>query len=238
MQKLQFQKKSSARVLLTSFLNGLVLAVGMIALLVGGFFSTHSHFKIVGSSMQPTIAAHGYACYVQKNSAFNYGDIVVAHDESVHTAPVIKRVIALGGDLVGFYFNSSPENFEIPYFQILLVKNGQTATLLDEKYLYTGVDNATAQNQLLINNQKAYQNFISSTAIAPHLQDYAFNGQIVQVLPLADNEVFVLGDNRLVSKDSSTYGAINAASVQGKVTQIFKVNTPALSIALKHIFGF
>lgn len=188
--------------------------------------------------MQPTIAAHGYACYVQKNSAFNYGDIVVAHDESVHTAPVIKRVIALGGDLVGFYFNSSPENFEIPYFQILLVKNGQTATLLEEKYLYTGVDNATAQNQLLINNQKAYQNFISSTAIAPHLQDYAFNGQIVQVLPLADNEVFVLGDNRLVSKDSSTYGAINAASVQGKVTQIFKVNTPALSIALKHIFGF
>ena len=238
MQKLQFQNKSTVKVGLSSFLSGFVISLGLIALLVCGFFSTHSHFKIVGSSMQPTIESAGFSCYVHKNSSFTYGDIVVAYDAGVHSAPVIKRVIAMGGDLVGFYYNSAPENFALPYFQVLLVKGGQTPMLLEEKYLYSGVENATAQNQLLINNHKAYQNFISSATIAPNLQNYAFNGQVVRVLPLGESEIFILGDNRLVSKDSSSYGAVDVAAVQGKVTQIFSDTTPALSIALKYIFGF
>ena len=234
MQKLQFQKKSSAKVWLASFLNGIILSLALIALLVGGFFATHSHFKIVGSSMEPTIQSSGLSCYVQKNSSFTYGDIVVANDATVHTAPVIKRVIALGGDLVGFYYNSAPENFDLPYFQVLLVKDGQNPTLLQEEYLYAGIQDAHEQNQMLINNATAFAKFKN----LPALQDYDYNGQIVQVLPLGENQVFLLGDNRLVSKDSSTYGAVDAAAVQGKVTEIFKDNTPAICVALKHIFGF
>lgn len=234
MQKLQFQKISNAKVWLFCFLNGLVLSLGIIAILIGGFFATHSHFKIIGNSMSPTINGNGFSCYVQNNASFTHGDIVVAYDTAVHSAPVIKRVIAMGGDLVGFYYNNNPPNFSNPYFQVLLVKNGKTATLLEEKYLYSGIEDATAQNQLLENNFIAYQKFIT----LPNLQDYTFNQQIVQVLPLAENQVFLLGDNRLVSKDSSSYGAVNAMAVKGKVSEIFESGTPAICVALKHIFGF
>lgn len=234
MQKLQFQKKSNTKVWLSCFLNGLVLSLGVIAILLGGFFATHSHFKIIGSSMEPTISGNGFSCYVQNNASFTHGDIVVAFDTTVHSAPVIKRVIAMGGDLVGFYYNNNPQNFANPYFQVLLVKNGETATLLDEKYLYYGIEDNTAQNQLLENNFTAYQKFIT----LPNLQDYTFNGQTVQVLPLSENQVFLLGDNRQVSKDSSSYGAVNITCVKGKVSAVFADGTPPITIALKHIFGF
>ena len=110
--------------------------------------------------------------------------------------------------------------------------------LLEEEYLYAGITNPTLQNEMLANNIYTYQEFLTSPETAPKLLEYVHNGQIVKLLPIAEDEVFILGDNRKVSQDSSSYGAVALSSIQGKVDYIFETTTPTILIALKQIFGF
>ena len=171
--------------------------------------------------MLPTIPSSGYACYIKNGAPFSYGNIVVANDPQVHTAPVVKRVIALGGDMIGFYYDH--ENYHL-----VLVQN-QIGKILEEPYI---------GEAFFANNASAYNTFIGSNAIAPKLQNFEFMDTIIKVLPIEHDEVFLMGDNRKVSKDSTYYGAINTQFVQGRVDYIFPINTPAIKIALKDIFGF
>ena len=77
-------------------------------ILVGFFLSTHIYYNVKGTSMEPnilqeTITYNGDACYVAKNIPYSYGDIIVA--EKNNTQDVVKRIIAMGGDKIGYYFN-------------------------------------------------------------------------------------------------------------------------------------
>ena len=239
--KLQFKNISSFEVLAKHFLYGFLIAFCIVAFLVFGFFTTHTYYRIQGASMEPGIARSGYSCYITPQLSYTYGDIVISYDEEKHKNPVIKRVIATGGDQVGFYLNTTPaqSGFQYNFYQIILIKkHNPTPILLKEEYLYAGITNPTLQNEKLSNNIYTYQDFLTSPAITPKLTDFFYNGQLIKLLPLAENEVFILGDNRKVSEDSSNYGAVPLASIQGKVEYIFETSTPTILIALKQIFGF
>ena len=243
MQKttLQFEKISSFKAWAKHFAYGSLISFCIVAFLVLGFFATHSYYRIQGSSMEPGIARSGYSCYISPQKAYTYGDIVISYDEEKHQTPVIKRVIATGGDMVGFYLNTSPSanGFEYNYYQIILIKkHNPVPVLLEEEYLYAGITNPTLQNEKLANNIYTYQDFLTSPEIAPKLWEFFYNGQPVKLLPIAEDEVFILGDNRKVSQDSSNYGAVPLSSIQGKVDYIFETTTPTILIALKQIFGF
>ena len=121
---------------------------------------------------------------------------------------------------------------------ILIKKHNPVPVLLEEEYLYAGITNPTLQNEKLANNIYTYQDFLTSPEIAPKLWEFFYNGQPVKLLPIAEDEVFILGDNRRVSQDSSNYGAVALSSIQGKVDYIFETTTPTILIALKQIFGF
>ena len=187
------------------------------------------------------IDENGNAAKNRAPLAFGAGYLQISYDKEKHTAPVIKRIIATGGDMVGFYLNTTPsENgFDYNYYQIILIKkHNPMPVLLEEEYLYAGITNPTLQNEMLANNIYTYQEFLTSPETAPKLLEYVHNGQIVKLLPIAEDEVFILGDNRKVSQDSSSYGAVALSSIQGKVNCIFETTTPTILIALKQIFGF
>ena len=243
MQKrtLQFEKISCLQSWAKHFAYGFLISFCIVAFLVLGFFTTHTYYRIQGSSMEPGIARTGYSCYISPQSTYSYGDIVISYDQNKHKSPVIKRVIATGGDMVGFYLNTTPtqSGFQYNFYQIILIqKHNPTPILLEEEYLYAGITNPTLQNEKLANNIYTYQDFLTSPAIAPKLREFFYNGQHVKLLPLAETEVFILGDNRKVSEDSSNYGAVPLSSIQGKVEYIFETSTPTILIALKQIFGF
>lgn len=239
--KLQFKKSSNIQAWVKHFAYGFLASFCIVAFLILGFFTTHTYYRIQGSSMEPGIARSGYSCYITPQKAYTYGDIVISYDQEKHKTPVIKRVIATGGDMVGFYLNTNPaqSGFSYNFYQIILIKkHNPTPVLLEEEYLYAGISNPTLQNEKLTNNLYTYQDFLSSPAIAPKLREFFYNGQPVKLLPLAENEVFILGDNRKVSEDSANYGAVPVDSIQGKVKYIFETSTPTILIALKQIFGF
>lgn len=236
----QYQPKSNSLALAKGFAKGFFMVVCLIGILLWGFYSTHAYYNIYGASMEPTVGASGYSCYITPQETYERGDIVISFDQTKHDSPVIKRIIATEGDLVGFYLNTTPElqGFEHEFYQVLVIKNGTEPILLNETYLYAGILDTEEQNQKLINNQVTYNQFLSSPEVSINLMQVFFRGQAVNLLPIPKGEVFILGDNRLVSKDSSHYGTVALSSIQGKVEYIFETSTPSIFIALKQIFGF
>lgn len=239
--KLQYRTKSNLRIFFKCFGRIFLLIICVLGLMLAGFYHKHSFYKIYGASMFPSIASEGYSCFINTETSYTYGDIVIAYDPTIHTSPVIKRVIATGGDFVGFVFNNSPsnQNHKMGYYQILLFKqeNPTQPVLLEEPYLIQGIADTTHQNQLLVNTHITYQKFLASPKIAQNLSVAFLFGQFIHLYQVAENHVFLLGDNREVSIDSATYGAVPANSIKGKVEYIFQDSVSTFEIALKDILG-
>ncbi len=93
---------------LNILLNAALIAVLVILCVELIFGVIYSGFYVVGNSMSPTLTgaasettAGGDYVYVDANKQPDYGDIVVVmRDENGARVPIIKRVIALGGDTV------------------------------------------------------------------------------------------------------------------------------------------
>ena len=125
-------------------------------------------------------------------------DVVYAHEDEftygdiiiINTGDknIIKRVIGLSGDQI--QIKKTDGEYHI-------YRNG---IMLEENYINNISGNATTYYSL-------YNIFAKN-------QPEYFNGDIMTV---GFNEVFALGDNRDVSKDSSMYGNFDYAQVKGKV---------------------
>lgn len=220
---LQYAKKSNKKIYFESLLNAFLISLCLIVVSVFAFFATHSLLQISGHSMEPGIANSGQSCFVKNNSSFTYGDIIVVHKNQ--KTDVIKRVIAMEGDKVGFYnLNPKEQNLDNKKYKVVLIKSGQTEpTFLNETYLSSIDVNTTSYNKFVhLNN----------------LENVNINEQTVKMLSIKENQVFYLGDNRAVSEDCSSYGAVAVSQVQGKVDQIFWSTTPPILIAIKAVFGF
>ena len=233
-KQLQYHATPNRKVFAKYFGRVLILLICVLCIMVAGFYSKHSYYKIYGASMQPTIASQGYSCFINTTAPYTYGDIVIAYDPALHSSPVIKRVIAMGGDMVGYIYNQ-----EKGYHQILLFKASAPTEpiILDEPYLYSGITDPAMQHELLQNTAVSRQNFLTSTQDNPSLCLAFMFGQPISLLILEENTVFLLGDNRKVSIDSSSYGAVETTAIRGKVEYIFKDSISTFQIALKDIFG-
>ena len=126
------------------------------------------------------------------------GDIVVFHAPASsnvgHNEPLIKRIIATGGQSVYIDF----PNWDVYVYED---PNGQYKTLDDIKA--AGIQ---PLEELYIENNPVYE---------PE-QVMQFAGRQYPV-KLAEDEVFVMGDNRQVSSDSRTFGPIKESYLLGKV---------------------
>lgn len=177
---------------------------------------------VVGESMQPTLNSKGEyksdIVYINKFKSYSRNDIIVLHQESsVDAEYIIKRVIGIAGDRIKIELGENDT--------YLLLINGE---ILAEPYLF---DYKTAN---LPNNdgmESTFNNFLGLQLSKPHL----FDGN---ELVVPQGEVFVLGDNRGRSLDSSQHGTYPTAMVVGVVQYVVEYGHSELLFLLNTFTPF
>ena len=120
------------------------------------------------------------------------GDIIVFEDHGTDlSVPVVKRVIAIGGQKVRVTATD-------------IIVNGQTLREDDYAYFSGGRRGYNVNPSPAVYNTERYPDFI-------HVED------TYHEFTFPAGELFVLGDNRNISHDSRAFGTIKADSVFGRV---------------------
>ncbi|MBR2342826.1 MAG: signal peptidase I [Clostridia bacterium] len=149
------------------------------------------HSTVVGGSMENTL--HDGETLLISNLFYTpeRGDIIVVSDYSTSLKkPIIKRVIAVGGDTVRISAST-------------IFVNGEA--LLEDRYVYTDVKNykySTFPESALINNEKIKINYKAG-------EYYEFT--------VPEGELFIMGDHRNDSVDSRSIGTVRVDAVLGRV---------------------
>ena len=183
------------------------------------FFNlTHEYHIVSGSSMVPTLNNGSTdGVFVSKIKSYSRGDIIVADkgekDEKGNNIFVIKRLIAVGGDKIKITTIDG-------YCRVVLKIEGEQEVVLDEPYLL----DYSVNNGLNVRFEKMISDCLLST------DEQGF-------LEIGQDEIFYLGDNRLVSNDCSVYGPKKKSLVVGKVDYIAYGNTNVYWQVIKQVFG-
>ena len=181
-----------------------IIAMGML-LIVTSIFKIN---VVTGHSMDPTLKDGTYLVS-NKLSNLNRFDIVVAQELDENNQPygVVKRVIGLPGDVIEYdndVLKINGQVYEEPYLEdyISKFKSGE----LEDIYSY---------DERLSNRAKYSVSFTtqendSGTGL-PNLDVSKFK------VTVPDEGYYLIGDNRLVSKDSRQVGAFPRSNIVGKV---------------------
>lgn len=190
------------------WLSPFIIALGLL-LTVASIFQLS---KVSGHSMDPTLQEGSYLVS-NKYSKLERFDIVVARELDKNGKPysVVKRLIGLPGDT-------------IEYKNDVLYINGKKT---DEPYLNDYLKEWN--NDRLEDEYKFSANMQQLALYSP-----AFTTQKTDLATKEDNEnpeyfkvevpttgYFLIGDNRIVSKDSREVGAFPRENISGKVVWIF-----------------
>ena len=160
--------------------------------------------KVDGHSMDPTLA-NGEYLMVLKHQSIDRFDIVVASekDDDGKKKEVVKRVIGLPGD-------------SIQYENDTLYINGKKT---DEPYLAEYIKKFQKDKLQSTYVGKDYtDNGTFFRKLASQAQAFTVDkeGSPVFTIKLLDNEYLLLGDDRIVSKDSRQVGAFKSSQIQGE----------------------
>lgn len=154
--------------------------------------------KVDGHSMDPTLA-DGERLIVLDHTKINRFDIVVAKEtEDGQTKEIVKRVIGMPGDT-------------ITYNDDTLYINGKE---VDEKYL-DEYKQAFDDDQL--------QDIYAYNSLFPELAEKAdafttdSDGNTEFTVKVPKGEYYLMGDDRIVSKDSREVGTFPKSSIVGEV---------------------
>ena len=188
--------------------------MNLFILLVIVIFAVASFFEpvlISGNSMQNTIYDGETVLISNAYSQLERGDIVVidAGDNNI-----IKRVVAVGGDKIGFVRRET--------------ENGDVIDL----YLDKG-EGFVLQNEPYKKEDMIYFGAIfKKMEVADSLTDLV---EKVQYQTVEKGNIVALGDNRNVSKDSRFYGHFKLTQVLGKKVKVFSEGDDSM---LKRIIDF
>ncbi len=198
-----------------------VIFFAIISMLISGFHVVYIRTCVNGSSMSPTLNAT-YSqdgkrdiVYINRFSKVEVGDIVVLdlRENDSFGDYAVKRLIATEGDTV---------NMEFRDMQYNLIVNNQIISSRQ----YAGSPNNTYSSF----TQYVYNHINDSSRVIKG-EDNQPQGIIIKA-----GEIFVLGDNWDVSKDSSLVGPFNEKTIVGKVDIIVKPTQNEFLTILKRIF--
>lgn len=151
-------------------------------------------YKVNGHSMDPTLSQNNYLVTINYSS-IDRGDLVTAKEDD---KVIIKRIIGLPNDTIEFkndklYVNGQEQ--DEPYLNKF--KEAFNTNRLHEEYSYN----------------EAYQ------TLAAQMTNFTLdkNGKSEFSITLKDDEYYLLGDNRPVSKDSREVGPFSRKQITGEV---------------------
>lgn len=154
--------------------------------------------KVDGHSMDPTLA-DGERLIVLDHTKINRFDIVVAKEtEDGQTKEIVKRVIGMPGDT-------------ITYNDDTLYINGKE---VDEKYL-DEYKQAFDDDQL--QDIYAYNSLFQELAEKADAFTTDSDGNTEFTVKVPKGEYYLMGDDRIVSKDSREVGTFPKSSIVGEV---------------------
>lgn len=162
--------------------------------------------------MYPTINAGSTndVAYINRLHKGNVGDIVVYDTQTLDNKGkqkyIIKRVIATAGMRIDFKI---AENDEIVIFI--------DGTKLDEPYIENRI---YKDGDSYPRKYREWQEYLQSI----NYENYNENGLLIK-----EGEVFLLGDNRANSQDSSSHGPYNTKHIIGRVDVLVEDNESVFS---------
>ncbi len=186
------------------WMSPIIIALGMLLI----FNSVFKINVVSGHSMDPTLMDGTYLVS-NKLSGLNRFDIVVAQELDENDKPygVVKRVIGLPGDVIEYdndVLKINGQIYDEPYLDdyISKFKSGE----LEEVYKYDERLSGRAKYSSSFTTQEND----SGTGL-PNLDVSKFK------VTVPDEGYYLIGDNRLVSKDSRQVGAFPRSNIVGKV---------------------
>ena len=206
--------------IISSIINALYVIIILIAILYLLFNQIYSIRKVEENSMQPLLNPSGNntdIVYVNRyDKDITYGDIVVINLEK----SIIKRVVGLPGDTIDIKYNENTERY-------MLYRNGEFVV---EDYIKIDASN--------LDTDGMYTTHINFTRYKENNADKLslVNGILCYKVP--QDSIFVLGDNRRVSQDSSEEGAYSMSKLMGTVKYIQSEGESNLDIMTHYIFTF
>ena len=187
-----------------SFLKEWGLFLFFISVIILSRLFLWSPVKVDGHSMDPTLA-NGEYLLVLKHQSIDRFDIVVATetDGNGTSKEIVKRVIGMPGDT-------------IQYENDTLYINGKKT---DEPYLTDYIKKFKEDKlQSTYTGDDYDDNGVFFRKLAAQAQAFTVDseGSTVFTIKLLDDEYLLLGDDRIVSKDSRQVGAFKAKQIQGE----------------------
>lgn len=184
----------------------------LFGLIIGGIILSRIYLwtpvRVDGHSMDPTLADSEYLLVINKLPIDRFDIVVASETENGKTKEIVKRVIGLPGDT-------------IEYKNDVLYINGKET---DEPYLKEYIQKFKEDKLQSTYSGKGFEEngelFRQMAQIAE-----AFtvdkDGSATFTKKLLDDEYLLLGDDRIVSKDSRQVGAFKKDQIKGFITKVF-----------------
>lgn len=175
--------------------------------------------RIDGESMLPTLQHEQYVILQRKGYSVNRGDIVTIDRREFNgdKEPLIKRVIALGGDKLLFMYDADGVCLDL-----YLCKNGENSfSLCSEPYI---------EEKMKMNNSYT---FIQPLSYINDLESIKLDGDDARLAAIEGCQIvvpsgkfFFMGDNRNNSQDSrGKYEMFDTSKILGKVIKIVDMSS-------------
>lgn len=159
--------------------------------------------RVDGHSMDPTLADNEYLLVINKLPINRFDIVVASETENGKTKEIVKRVIGLPGDTIQYendtlYING--KKTDEPYLKEYIKKFKEDK--LQSTYTGKGFEE----------NGELFRQMAQSAQAFTVDQD----GSATFTKKLLDDEYILLGDDRIVSKDSRQVGAFKKSQIKGE----------------------
>ena len=159
--------------------------------------------RVDGHSMDPTLADNEYLLVINKLPINRFDIVVASETENGKTKEIVKRVIGLPGDTIQYendtlYING--KKTDEPYLKEYIKKFKEDK--LQSTYTGKGFEE----------NGELFRQMAQSAQAFTVDQE----GSATFTKKLLDDEYLLLGDDRIVSKDSRQVGAFKKSQIKGE----------------------